>query len=167
MILCCFAVAFNASAEVPSDAQLDELFRVTKVESLLMDTSNQLEGNLKAGVQQSLSQAQIPPALVPEVNKLIDATLPKFVQRSQEQLSWANMKPKYAQLYRETFTQQEVVDMIAFYNTPSGQSVISKMPAVMQKIMVMTQQMIIPLMIQMNADLRSAVAALEKSSKGN
>jgi hypothetical protein len=57
--------------------------------------------------------------------------------------------------------------MIAFYNTPSGQSVISKMPAVMQKIMVMTQQMIIPLMIQMNADLRSAVAALEKSSKGN
>lgn len=114
MILCCFVVAFNADAEVPSDAQLDELFRVTKVESLLMDTRNQLEGNIKAGVQQSMSQAQIPPALVPEVNKLIDATVPKFVQRAQEQLSWANIKPKYIQLYRESFTQQEVVDMISF-----------------------------------------------------
>lgn len=166
MILCCFVVAFNASAEVPSDAQLDELFRVTKVESLLADTRNQLEGNIKAGVQQSMSQAQIPPALVPEVNKLLDTTVPKSVQRAQEQLSWANMKPKYIQLYRESFTQQEVVDMISFYNTPSGQSVINKMPALMQKIMGMTQQMMIPLMMQMNADLRTAMGALEESSKG-
>lgn len=165
MILCCFVVAFNASAEVPSDAQLDELFRVTNVESLVMDTRNQLEGNIKAGVQQAKSQAQIPPALVPEVNKLIDTTVPKFVQRAQEQLSWANMKPKYVQLYRESFTQQEVADMISFYNTPSGQSVINKMPALMQKIMGMTQQMIIPLMIQMNADLRNAMVALEESRK--
>jgi uncharacterized protein len=166
MILCCFVVAFNASAEVPSDAQLDELFRVTKVESLLAETRNQLEGNIKAGVQQSMSQAQIPPALVPEVNKLLDTTVPKSVQRAQEQLSWANMKPKYIQLYRESFTQQEVVDMISFYNTPSGQSVINKMPALMQKIMGMTQQMMIPLMMQMNADLRTAMGALEESSKG-
>jgi hypothetical protein len=166
MILCCFVIAFNASAEVPSDAQLDELFRVTKVESLLTDTRNQLEGNIKSGVQQGMSQAQIPPALVPEVNKLIDTMLPKLVQRAQEQLSWANLKPKYVQLYRETFTQQEVADMISFYNTPSGQSVIIKMPAVTQKIMGMIQQMIIPLMVQMNADLRNAMVALEESRKG-
>ena len=40
IILYCFVVAFNASAEVPSDDQLDELFRVTKVETLLMDTQS-------------------------------------------------------------------------------------------------------------------------------
>lgn len=64
MIFCCFVVVFNASAEVPTDAQLDELFRVTKVESLLMDVRNQLEGNIKAGTQQLMSQRQIPPAVV-------------------------------------------------------------------------------------------------------
>lgn len=166
MTLSCLSVVFNASAQVPSDAQLDELFRVTRVESLLADTVKQLDGNMRAGVQQALSQAQVPPALVPEVNKVVDATLPKAIQRAQEHLSWVNMKPKYVQLYRETFTQQEVEGMISFYNSPSGQSVINKMPVLMQKAMGMTQQMIIPLMMQTNADVRNAIAALKESKQG-
>ncbi len=165
IIAYCFVIVFHASAQSPSDVQLEELFRVTKSESQLLDTANQLEGNMKAGVQQSLSQAKIPPALLPEVNKLIDSILPKAIQRAQEQLSWANMKPKYMQLYRETFTQQDVDGMISFYKTQSGQSVINKMPALMQKIMVMTQQMILPSIGQMNTDLQNAIVASQQASK--
>jgi uncharacterized protein len=62
-----------------------------------------------------------------------------MAQVLREELSWAVMRPGMAQIYRETLTQEEVNGLIAFYRTPAGQALITKMPQIMQRSMVYTQ----------------------------
>lgn len=56
-----------------------------------------------------------------------------------DEMSWAKMKPQYVRLYVETFDQDEVDGLLAFYATPAGQAMINKMPIVMPKMMGVMQ----------------------------
>ncbi len=50
-----------------------------------------------------------------------------------DRLSWDKLKPRFTEIYDETFTKQELTDIIAFYKTPSGQSLLKKTPDLMAK----------------------------------
>jgi len=52
------------------------------------------------------------------------------------------MKPVYIKLYDETLTEEEVNGAVAFYKTPAGQALLNKMPLLMQKSMVVMQEML-------------------------
>jgi uncharacterized protein len=52
-----------------------------------------------------------------------------------EELDWNTLEPIYADIYTQSFTQQEIDGMIAFYKSEPGQAVLAKMPIVMQKTM--------------------------------
>ncbi len=58
----------------------------------------------------------------------------------QEEMGWEKTKPHFVRIYTETYTQQEVNDLIAFYKTPSGQAFIRKNPLVEQKIAMIYQK---------------------------
>src|SRR5262249_25615685 len=67
------------------------------------------------------------------------------VKNMKEALKWDDLKQMYFQIYSESFTQEEVDGMLAFYESPAGKAVIKKMPVVMQKSMTQVQQRILPL----------------------
>jgi len=50
-----------------------------------------------------------------------------------DRVSWDKLKPKFIVIYDETFTKQELTDIIAFYKTPSGQTLLKKTPDLMAK----------------------------------
>ena len=76
-------------------------------------------------------------------------------------MSWDKMEPMYIDLYRQTFTQKEVNDILAFYRTPSGQSMIEKMPVLMTRVMQTAQSMVATLMPQLQKINRDTVSALQ------
>lgn len=45
----------------------------------------------------------------------------------------ADLETNLVRLYKETFSEPEVRDMIAFYRTPTGKKAVSKLPELMQK----------------------------------
>ncbi len=57
-----------------------------------------------------------------------------------EGLSWESLKDEYIQLYSETFTEQELADIIAFSKSPLGQKMAEKGPILMQKSMEIGRQ---------------------------
>jgi hypothetical protein len=48
-------------------------------------------------------------------------------------LGWDAMKDDYAKLYVETFTEQELKDITAFYLTPTGKKSVELMPTLIAK----------------------------------
>ncbi len=48
-------------------------------------------------------------------------------------LSWASMKDDMLNIYTTEFTEDELKQLTAFYQTPLGKKTVQKMPALMQK----------------------------------
>jgi len=66
-----------------------------------------------------------------------------------KELSWENMKRDYIALYAETFSEDELRGMIAFYKTPVGQAWINKQPEIARKSMELGQRLMMRLMPRM------------------
>ncbi len=124
-----------AVAATPSDKSIETLLQLTKVESMM----ESLYAGMEQVMQQGMKQAAAGRQLTPAQQRSLDQLPAKFVEAMRQELTWSTLKPQYVQIYKETFTQTEVNDLIRFYRTPSGRSLIDKMPVVMQKSMAVAQ----------------------------
>ena len=51
-----------------------------------------------------------------------------------QQLGWDSVKPEFIAAYADAFTDDELKGLVAFYNSPLGQKLIEKQPAVTEKM---------------------------------
>jgi hypothetical protein len=56
--------------------------------------------------------------------------------------TWDLLKDKMATIYAEEFNEEELGQITAFYNSPIGQKVSSKLPSLMQKGMMVGQEVV-------------------------
>ena len=136
------ASLFTAStvfAEPVSESSVQELLAITNTKNLLEGAKSQIDSLVSKSIEQTLS-GKTPNA---KQQQAITNMKNKMVALVQSQLSWEKMEPLYTRLYQESFTQEEVNGMLAFYKTPAGQAVINKMPIVMQKTMLEMQKMML------------------------
>lgn len=70
------------------------------------------------------------PAQIERGEPVIKAAMKKVFEES---FSWEFMKPRLANVYVEELTDAEVDGAIAYYGSPQGQSMIVKMPVLMQR----------------------------------
>ena len=116
---------------------------------------------MKNAMQQAL-QGQ---TVTPKQQKIIDDMQTKTVAVLKEELNWESLEPLYIQIYSESFSQEEIDGMLAFYETPAGQALIKKMPVVMQKSMVEMQKRMGTLMQKLQKIQQDALGELKKQSK--
>jgi len=121
----------------------------------------QMDTLMKQTMQQATQGQQIPPM----VQKDIDKREAEMIAALKEMLDWNKLEPMYVRIYQKSFTQSEVDGMIAFYKTPSGQAVISKMPAVMQNTMNEMQQMMAPMMQRIQKMQQDVAAEMKAESE--
>lgn len=91
---------------------------------------------MQLGMQEALKDKKV----TPEMQQQIAMTSDKISQLIRDEFSWKNFEPTLMAVYRKSFSQSDVDGMIAFYKTEAGQSVIKKMPIVMQNTMQLTQE---------------------------
>ena len=89
-------------------------------------------------MRESMKQMVQGKPLNAEQQRLLDSMPGRFVAVMREEMSWQRMKPLYVQLYQDTFEQDEVDGLLAFYTSPTGQAFLNKMPVVMQKSMALS-----------------------------
>ena len=137
-----------------SEESIDRLLADTKVEKLLDTMSVNVDQVMRRSMEASM-QGQ---PLSPEQRRVIDATAASFVQVMREEMTWDKMRPLYVQIYQESFTQEEIDGLIAFYESPAGVAFVEKMPFVMQKSMSIMQSRLAPMMEKMKAAMKEAIA---------
>ena len=122
---------FAQASQPASAASIEKLLEMTETRQAYEATMQEM-GKM---IDQSIASRI--PAEKREKFKQVMAQLDKVLE---EEMSWEKMKPLYVQIYTEIFTQQEIDDLIAFYQTPSGQSFIKKQPLVIQRTMALSQE---------------------------
>lgn len=90
------------------------------------------EANMKATMQAAFDQVMkgMPEETTPDAKTKMDA-LKAYVKDWMDRRTGLFVEAA-AQAYAQTFTEQELRDLLAFYRTPSGQSVAVKMPTVIR-----------------------------------
>lgn len=74
--------------------------------------------------------------------------LSRVFHEEMEKVS-ARMMPKMARIYAETFTEQELADMLAFYQSPTGRKVVEKLPELSRR----GQQIVAPMLPELQRDI--------------
>ena len=119
-----------ALAEPASEASVRRLLEVTQARALLQQVQQQAQDMMQGLAQQSLRGKSPTPAQEAAITRMTA----RMVALIQEQLSWERQEPMYMRLYTQTFTEDEVAGMLAFYETPAGRATIEKMPLVLRQI---------------------------------
>jgi hypothetical protein len=144
------AFAFGAHAAAPDSASVEKLVRVMRVEKTMSAMERQMDDLLHTLTDQLATSR----ALSADDRKALDAEMTAEMKTVHDFLTWDHIQPVYYKVYSDTFTQEEVDGMIAFYQTPTGQSVLSKMPGVLQKTVAIIQPQLMQLTTNIQADLQ-------------
>jgi len=124
VVLCLFVpLAARAAEPSPGHVQaVEELLRTTKMDTLLDQT---IDSVVKAQVAQNSDLAKV------------EGVMRQFMAKY---MSWEALKPQMMALYMDTFTEQELREINAFYKTSTGQKTLTAMPGLFQKGMAIGQK---------------------------
>ncbi len=107
--------SYSVYAEESPEQTAEKLLELFDMQAILLQSTEQM---LDLQLKQS-------PHLKP-----YRSTILKFFDRY---MSWKSLKSDIIAIYAKEFSQEELEDMIAFYETPTGQKAIRKVPELMSK----------------------------------
>ncbi|OLU27406.1 hypothetical protein BVH03_14415 [Pseudomonas sp. PA15(2017)] len=118
---------------------------------LQLANADKLAVPVYAQVQQMFAQ-RFAETKAPESKKaVLESYQAKANAELDKAVGWDKLKPDMVKLYTSNFSEQELKDLIAFYESPLGQKVLKQMPALTAQSAQITQ-----------AKLESAVPAVNK-----
>jgi hypothetical protein len=154
------AFAFRTSAhadESTKAAKIDELMRITKVESI----SAQVGGQIRAMMMNQLNAAGLP-----EESKAGAAgMMNKVIAQVEERMSWDKLKPEYMKVYGDVFSEEEITGIVAFYKTPIGRAMLAKMPQLMSKSMEIGQRRMADLIPEVQRRMQEVMQKYKSEKK--
>ncbi|EKF74131.1 hypothetical protein A11A3_09942 [Alcanivorax hongdengensis A-11-3] len=138
-----------------------KVLEASNTEAIYAEARKQIETMGEQALTQSIPDDQT--AMRKRYHKRMETVL-------SEGLDWKAMKTQMVKVYMDTFSLEELKDMADFYQSPTGRSIMKKMPAVMtQSVQLSQQQMqrVMPALQQMFSDLDAELAQQQaKASAG-
>jgi len=147
--------AAPALAEPPSDGDINRLLSASRAQNMLDSMLPQIEAMQRQQFAQLTAQRPLDAAQQQKVQQIQERTQATV----RKALSWQEMRPLYVNLYKQSFSKQDVLAMAEFYESPAGQSMLDKTPQLMQNLMGAIQQKITPLFADLQKDLEQTVNA--------
>jgi hypothetical protein len=81
-------------------------------------------------------------------------------------IGWPKIKPDMVKIYTANFTEQDLKELVKFYQSPLGKKVQEKMPTVTQLSAQMTQQKLeaaVPVVNKLLADMTGEITPADKA----
>lgn len=122
LFLCLFSSAMFAEDNSPSLEKSQELITLVKMDQML-------DQQIEVAVQQLIIQ-------VPEFSNHKEEINVIF----EDMLNKKEFTQFVTKLLADNFTESEIQEMIKFYQSPTGQKALSKMPLITQETMIYMQQ---------------------------
>jgi uncharacterized protein len=155
--------AATALAAPPSDADIERLLKASRAESMLSAILPQMEEMQRQQFEQITAGKDLTPEQKADVER-IQARTNEIVRKT---LAWDQMRPLYVEVYKKTFTSEDVKSISKFYESPAGKNLLDKKspagknlldktPALMQNLMGAIQQKIIPMIEELQTELKES-----------
>ena len=158
---CCLPPAATAD-DASKTAIINELFTV-------MHQDTVMQQSLRQGINAQRAQFEkIEPF---KSNKAaLDEVLDRMTKLLADKISWDKLKPAMTKLYADNFTEAELSASLAFYKTPAGQAMVTKLPVVMAGSMTIAQQQmgdLTPEIQRMMQEIMAKYPSKPKTAPGN
>jgi hypothetical protein len=141
---------------LPSLVRADEASHHAAAESLL--TMMDMDKVMSQSVDQMLEiQVKQNPSIAP-FQQQMKTFLNKY-------MSWASMKEDMVKLYEGEFTEPELKELVAFYQTPVGKKTIQKMPQLLSKGAEIGQKRIQEHLPELQAAIAASAAGSQAPAK--
>jgi len=151
LILLALACTSVAVAAEPSDADIDRLLKASRAESLLAGVVPQMEAVQQQEFDKHFAGKEMTEEQKAEVAR-IQAKTQEIVRKA---LSWDEMRPVYLDVYKKTYTREDVRAITKFYESAAGQRMLDKNPALMQNVMAAVQQKIVPMLEELQGEIKN------------
>lgn len=92
-------------------------------------------------VEAMMQNVSVQMGVKPSEQPIFEKHHAKITGLLKSEMSWEKMEPMVIDIYSRNFTEQQIDDLLAFYQTETGQALIKKMPTVMQESMLIGQSM--------------------------
>jgi len=151
ILLICFLSSFSVfAADTNKKAEIEELLLLMNTDAMVDSMYSQMS-QMMQGMGQQLK-------VKPKEQAIFKKFTARMFSTMKEEMNWEKMKGPTIEIYAKHFSEKEISDMIAFYKTESGKSMVKKLPAVMTDSMMMGQNMMknfIPKMQKISQELQS------------
>jgi hypothetical protein len=119
--------------------------------------------SFESGIKSSLERMRAQGAPAELVDKIHAEAQDFFAQN----FKWDEVRPKVAKLYSDAFTEAELRELIAFYQTPTGQKAVAKLPALVQESGVVAMSGVQAGMPQFQQRIGELIESYKKKEAGN
>ena len=140
-------------AAPPTDGDINRLLSASRAQAMLDSMLPQIEQMQRQQFEQAARERQ----LTPQQKEQLQRIQARTQQTLRQALSWQQLRPMYVDLYKQTFSKEDVLAMAEFYESSAGQSLLDKTPALMQNVMVAIQTRMQPLFADLQKDLETIV----------
>lgn len=151
----CAAFLLACSTQVLADAKS----HAADAERFLqLARADKLAVPVYAQVQQMFAQRFAESAAPQSKQALLESYQAKANVALDKAVGWDKIKPDMVKLYTDNFNEQELKDLISFYQSPLGQKVLQKMPALTEQSARLTQSKLetaVPAVNKLLADMSS------------
>ncbi len=146
------AVAAAVNISPRQRALIEELLTLTNQEALfdqtMAITMSQISQNMPTMMESIMGETANPEAIA-QSQAMMERVMGKILTGFQARISFQDIaEDVYYPLYAKNFNEAQLQDMIDFYNTPTGQHTIAVMPQLVQDSIGLTQQRIMPTMLE-------------------
>jgi len=155
-------LAAGARADDASKAaKVEEFFRLAKMDQMLEQSLNLTMNQVKSEAFRQTIGVKVPP----EQTKIFENFQDQVTKLISSVMSWNALKPEFIKLYSDAYTEAELDDILAFYKSPTGMSMVAKTPALMAKASLTTQKQMAVLAPELQKLMKEFVAQVEASKK--
>ena len=158
----CFATSAQADDKTHRQAA-EDLMAATKADQTVNAVYAQMDGMFANMVRQM--------KLSPEQLAIAEKHMKRSAQLVRDEVTWAKMKPEIVGAYVSVFSEDDLKQLLAFYNSPNGKKMVENMPDLMRASMQISQahmQQLLPKIQTISQDMvkelqaQQAKAAAEK-----
>lgn len=141
------AVQPCGATEASKHQKIEEMFQLMQIQKSIDQVSAQQVTQAKSLIA-TMSSKQ---ATSPEQQKDMDAFLDKIAVITREAVNWQKLEPQFADLYAQTYTEEEIDGILVFYRSAVGQAMLAKQPELLAKSQALTQAQILTMLPQIRA----------------
>lgn len=146
-------------AETPEEASrrqaAEKLLEIRKTADLVNSTVTRM-GDMTDRISDSASKQAGPSVDQKEFGQKMRTEARDMISK---EFNWEALKPEFVQAYSQAFTEAELKEMTAFYQTPTGKKLVVLEPEISGKLSKLSQEKAMAIMPRVVQHLRDLVAA--------
>jgi hypothetical protein len=125
----------------------------------------QMMSQMSVAMKKSADEQARKQQLAPEQQSDVDKFAAKVDGILKQSLSVQALKPVFLKVYMDTYTEEELDGIIAFYQSPAGKAFIAKTPQLMQRSIQLMQQQVAEVQPQIEQAQKELLDEMAKSQK--